>query len=375
MKTLYTYRLKTIMRDRANMFWTLVFPILLGTLFFFSFGQLLDNIEHFEPVDVAVVTESENSYFDTMLEELSGGEQPFIHIHYADSEQAMSLLENEDVSGIYIVSDNISLTVREEGVNQSMLRSILDTYLQTEATVTRVAQQDPTRIEQAAAQLAEKRQVLEQVALSGGSLDFMRENFYALIAMTCLYGSFFGLSGAVSAQPNLSALGARRSVTPTSKLKLVWSDILAAVTVMFGIVVILLLYLNFVLGVDLGGNVPAMLLASLCGVFVGVMFGLLIGVAVRGPSGAKDGILIGITLLLCFFSGLMYSNMRFIVEKSAPIVNKINPAALIVDSFYTLDAYGVGERYWTNIILLVLIGAVFCIASVTILRRKQYASI
>ena len=32
-------------------------------------------------------------------------------------------------------------------------------------------------------------------------------------------------------------------------------------------------------------------------------------------------------------------NMRVVVEKHAPIINRINPAALISDSFYTLNNY------------------------------------
>jgi ABC-2 type transport system permease protein len=58
-----------------------------------------------------------------------------------------------------------------------------------------------------------------------------------------------------------------------------------------------------------------------------------------------------------------------------PILNRINPAALIVDSFYSLDTYGAGARYAADTILLVVIGIVFCIGSVLVLRRKRYASV
>ncbi|MDL2237000.1 ABC transporter permease [Christensenellaceae bacterium OttesenSCG-928-K19] len=375
MKTLYKYRLKCILGDRANMFWTLVFPILLGTLFYVSFGQLLTNIEQLEPIPVAIVEQQQNESFSETLESLASGEDAFITPQHTNKAQALSMLESEEVDGIYVIDESPSLTVKTDGLNQSMLKSVLDSYLQVTATVTTVAHKDPALIADTVRELTNPPQAVEQISLSSGSLDFMRENFYALIAMTCLYGSFFGLSGAVSAQPNLSALGARRSIAPTPKLTGVWSDILAAVTVMFGIVLVLIAYLSALPNIDFGGNIPAILLTSLCGVFVGVMLGMLIGVAVRGSRGTKDGFLISISLLLCFFSGLMYSNMRFIVEKNAPIFNRINPASLIVDSFYTLDAYGAGERFWTNIVLLAAIGGILCAASVAILRRKQYASI
>lgn len=374
MINLFKYRLKTIVNDRANMFWTLLFPILLGTLFFFSFGNLVSNAENFQPITVAIVGEGD-SYFGEVLDEISTGNEPLLDVTETDRDSALALLEDEAVLGVYDLTGEPELVIRENGMHQSILKNVLDGYLQVEATITNIAQRDPAMVAGAVGELAQPRAAVEKVSLADGDMNYMRENFYALIAMAALYSSFFGLSGAQATQADLSPLGARRSITPTRKFQVVLSDILAAVLVMFAVILVLLFFINFVFGVDLGGNVPALMLASLCGVFVGVMLGVFVGVAGRGSRGSKEGILISLTLVLCFLSGLMYSNIRFVVEHNAPIVNRINPAALLVDSFYTLDMYGVGARYWTDIGLLTLIGGILCVASVALMRRKQYASL
>ena len=53
---LLKYHLKINLRDFNVVFWPLIFPILLGTLFYFSFGTMKE--ADFEIVPVAVVNES-----------------------------------------------------------------------------------------------------------------------------------------------------------------------------------------------------------------------------------------------------------------------------------------------------------------------------
>lgn len=375
MTRLYMYRIKTILGDKGNMFWTLVFPLLMATLFFFSFGQMLDSGSRPDPVPVAVV--GEDATFTQVLDGLSGeGNDSLLDVTYTDEAQAEALLEEEAVDGILHVGETLSLTVKNEGLNQSILKNVVDSYVQITSTVTNIAQRDHTLVEQVVARLQNPDTVVEHVSISGNSnANFLQDNFYSLIAMTCLYGSFFGLTGALKLQPGLSPLGTRRNITPTPKLSLILSDMLAAVTMMMGIVIVLLLYMRFALGIGFGASTPAILLTVLAGVFVGVMLGMFVGVAFRARSGVKDGILVGLVLALCFFSGLMYPGMRFLVEQYAPFFNRINPAALITDAFYALDVYGVGGRFWTDIAVLAVIGALLCACSAVSLRRKQYASL
>jgi len=373
MSRLYKYRIKAILGDKGNMFWTLIFPIMMATLFYFSFGQIISSAEQFQPVPVAVVGEAGS--FSQALEQSSEGDDGLFHLTRTSAEQAQALLSADAVDGIFFTGKTPSLTVKNEGLSQSILKNFLDSYLQIESTIESIARKDPALVPQAIAVLQSPQSGLTEVSFSDGSLNFMQDNFFSLIAMTCLYGSFFGLTGALNLQPGLSVLGTRRNITPTRKLSIVLSDTLASVTVMMGIVAVLLLYMRYALGIRFGANMPAVLLATLAGVFVGVALGMFVGLVLRMSSRAKEGLLVALVLTLCFFSGLMYPGMRSIIDQNAPLINQVNPAALITDAFYALDMYGVGGRYWMNIALLAVIGALLCAGSAAMLRRKQYASL
>ena len=52
------YHILLNLRERTMVFWTLAFPLLLGTFFYFGLGGI-DAASQFEPVPVAVLREAE----------------------------------------------------------------------------------------------------------------------------------------------------------------------------------------------------------------------------------------------------------------------------------------------------------------------------
>ena len=96
------------------------------------------------------------------------------------------------------------------------------------------------------------------MTLGGGSFDTSLSYFFAVIGMACLYGCFLGVRCPIDMQANLSALGARRSVTPTHRLKLVIADMLATFAVHFCNIVILLIYMKYILRIDFGEHIGGM---------------------------------------------------------------------------------------------------------------------
>ena len=71
----------------------------------------------------------------------------------------------------------------------------------------------------------------------------------------------------------------------------------------------------------------------------------------------------------------MIGNMRIIIDRSAPIINKINPAALITDSFYCLSIYEGHTRYAQDLVSLLVLSFIFTGIGITLTRRTKYASI
>ena len=91
--------------------------------------------------------------------------------------------------------------------------------------------------------------------------------------------------------------------------------------------------------------------------------------------GAKIGIMLGISMVSSFLAGLMNGNMKDIVEKSAPFVNRINPASLIADAFYCINVYDDTARYYRSLATLAVMCVVLVMASFFMVRRERYDSI
>lgn len=67
--------------------------------------------------------------------------------------------------------------------------------------------------------------------------------------------------------------------------------------------------------------------------------------------------------------------MKYIVDKNMPIVNKLNPASMITDGFYSLYYYDTLDRYFFNVVSLLVFALIMITISYFNLRRQKYDSI
>ena len=376
---IFGYRLKCLARDREMVFWTLIFPLILATMFHFAFDQLMGRQETFRPIRAAVVGSDayrQNVAFRQALDALSGpGEGQLIELTVTDDREARRLLEEGAISGVITVDDPIGLTVSQSGIEQSILKSILDEYAHTYATITGILEEHPTDPAGLLREIGQVRTYTQQISFSSAEPNTTLNFFYALIAMTCLYGGFWGLRNTTDMQADLSPQGARRSVAPTHKFGVVLYDSAAALTINLAEVTVLLAYLMLVLRVKFGNQVWYVLLTCLAGCIAGVSFGAFIGTFARKSEGVKTAILSASSMTMSFLAGMMMVNMKDIIARKAPILSYINPAALITDAFYSLYIFESHRRFFLNIGLLLLISSSMCILSFLRLRRDRYASL
>ena len=89
----------------------------------------------------------------------------------------------------------------------------------------------------------------------------------------------------------------------------------------------------------------------------------------------KTSILIGISTLFCFLSGMMGITMKYVIDKNIFFLNLINPASMITDGFYSLYYYKTLDRYYFDIISLIIFISIMLIISIRNLRRQKYDSI
>ena len=355
-------------------FWPLVFPLILGTFFFFAFGNLND--ADFETVSVAIVQESaDNPLFSFYINQVEKSDPELLNIQKMNENEALTALKNKKISGIYYNQLVPSLTVNSHGIPESILQSILESYNNSLYTIQTILKEHPSGILDGLSQMANNKELVQELSLGGKTIDGNSQFFYALIAMACLYGCFIGFGSAITLQANLTALAARRCVTPTHKLKLILSEQIASFLIGYIDVIILLIYLRNILKLDFQGQMGKMLIISLFGSLIGVSVGIFVGSLSKIGEGIKISIILAISMVCSFLSGLMNSSVKDLVEKHAPIINRINPAALISDAFYCINVYADPVRYYRNLITLASMSIVLVLASFLMIRRNRYDNI
>ncbi|MGN0151950.1 MAG: ABC transporter permease [Wujia sp.] len=375
----FKYNLLITLRDKGQLFWSFIFVALLGTLFQLTFGNAYVGSELAKNLPVAVYIEDEevSDIFTGMIADISMDDgHKMLDVHYADSiEDAEKMLENEEVIGIYYSDGGeLKLMVHDDGIEEGILASVATSYHKMMTVMKSVAQKDESRMMTAMTRLMLNDGHNKEKVLSDGNMDVFTQYFYNLVAMGCLFASFAGVALTRRSQANLSSIGARKCVAQTGTFVSTTAAILANLVLLFGCEMLAILYMVLI-GVDFGNKIWQMILLVLVGTLAGVTFGFFIGSISKLNENVKEGIAVGVSLGLCFMSGLMIGDMKFIVQQHCPWFNKINPAALISDSFYALNVYETNNQFWWNILSLVVISIVFTLGGVLFGRRRRYASI
>lgn len=374
---IFKYRLKKLVRTKEMIFWTLAFPIILSIFFNLAF-QNLDSSEGFDPIPSAIVVDEayENHLFlKDVLREVSQGEDPLLDLQEVTLEEAEKLLEEGEIRGYMTAENPIRLHVMESGLSQNILRLFLDNVNQTFAVIEDVTITSPESLQLVIAEIGDNRAYTEEKAKETAPPSQILNYFYSLIAMSCMYGAFFGTDEVTDIQANISDRAARINVAPVHKLKAFIASASASYLVLLVNMSILLLFLRFVLGIDFGSRTLLVVLTTFVGTMTGISFGAFISSLVKKGENIKVAIIITVSMTGSFLAGMMYAQMKYIVYDKAPILAYINPVNLITDSFYSLYYYDHLDRYFMNIAILMVMTVVFSLGTYLVLRRRKYASI
>lgn len=379
--TNFKYALLRLMRNKTNLFWILVFPIVLGCFFKIAFSNITAS-ESFHTIPVAVV-EGDNAdatAFHTMIEQLSGdSEDAMLSATFCDDKKARTLLEKGKVDGIFYTTDTVELAVNSDlsdaSINQSILQSLLTQYYLNRDLIVQILTTNPGNIESLVDSIGQSVDTRKEVSLTRNNIDTYDQYFYNLIAMACLYTAMGGINLAINNSANLSSLAARKTIAPAKRAALIGTELLAIILFESLLNMVSFLFIVTVLGIHMTTHLGLALLTILISTTFSITFGMFLGCVGPKSEGGKTGLMFAVVMPLCFLSGLMMGTMRMVVEKYAPFVNRINPAALISDSFYALNNYDTLTRYTGNILTLLLMTALFLIISILVTRRNTYASL
>ena len=388
----FKYTLKVLFKNKSLIFWTLAFPLILGTFFKMAFSDIVDN-EKLKIIDIAIVENTSFNNNETYKEVFrnlsdSNNKDRLFNTKYTDLEEAKQLLEKDKIVGYLILeNDKPNLTFNTNGLNQTIFKYTVEEIENTSKIVNDLSKKEieneiikgNTNIDynniyqNIINKINNKNANIEDI--SPKNLDYMLVEFYTLIAMTCLYGGILSMYAINQKLPNMCSKGKRVSVSKLKKSHIILSSLLSSFLVELLGVFLLFIYTIFVLNIDFGSNTLYMILLTIVGTLSGLSLGLFVASVFKVNENSKVGILIAISMACTFLSGMMGVTLKYIMDKFAPIIAMINPANMITDGFYSLYYYNTLDRYFFNIISLLIFSSILIIISFISLRRQKYDSI
>lgn len=360
----FKYTLKYLLRERAMVFWALIFPFLLAILFKMAFGNLSTQGK-FERIDIGVkesLLADEN--FKNFLDQME--DEDYFKVHKANDK---NILDQNDKVKVYVESLD-KVYANKSGISQTIVETILNAYLQKSEMVKRVMAKNPK------ADLVKVLEVDDFINdKSRKNMDPINTFFYTLVGMTTIYGYMWGLFVIYQYEANLSVNAKRNTISPLRKSRALSASILASWLINFAITLIFIGYLKKVIGVDFGDRMGLLVLLSALSSLTGIVFGIFIGVSNKKSIEFKINLGIAISMLMSFLAGMMMSDMKVIIEEKIPILNKLNPVALVTDAIYALYYYEETGRFYQNMVYLGLVTLALILGAMYFMRGKEYESL
>lgn len=387
----FKYSLKTLLRNKALIFWTFAFPIILGTLFNLAFSDI-ENKETLDIIDIAIINNEEfknDAYFTESFKALSTkSKDQLFNTKYTNLSTAKTLLKENKITGYLLFENNeVKITVNDKGYNETILRFVVDEISSQKEMLETITSKEITDSYKAGNLNVDYEKIYQDTLnlindtspklnnISNSNLSYTMIEYYTLLAMACLYGAIISMFITNKKLANMSSAGKRTSISPAHKRTLLLGSFLASYLVQLLGIIILYLYTIFVIKVDYGNNIFLVFLLLMTGSFAGLSLGIAIATVLKSNENAKMGILISLTMFFSFLSGMMGITMKYVIDSNIPLLNKINPAAMITDGFYSLYYYDTLDRFYFNIISLLLFSVILLFISYQGLRREKYDSI
>lgn len=388
----FKYTLKTLLKKKSLVFWTLIFPLVLGTFFNMAFSDI-EKDDKLNVFNIAIVNNDSyknNEIYVNTFKELSNKKNKnyLFKIKYVTEEKAKELLTDKKIEGYLVLKNNKpKIVVHESGINQTILKYTVEEITSTENMIKNLTKEEVKKEVQKGNYNIDYKTLNNRITeylsnneirfnnLSNSNLSMIVIEFYTLIAMACLYGGIISMTIIDDVLPNISAKGKRVAVSKTKKSVLILSGLLSGYIIQFIGTILLFLYTLFVLKIDFGDNLLLVLLIALVGNLAGLSVGIFTSTIFKTNENLKIGIIIGFSMIGSFLSGMMGMKMKYVIDTNIGFINKVNPVSMITDGLYSLYYCTGYSRYTFNIVSLLVFSLILIGISFIVLRRQKYDSI
>lgn len=384
-------------RKPSMWIWTLLFPIILSTMFIFMFSSL-KNSQSVDPVPVAVLEDGawETSGFSQVVDALNAeGDGRLLDVRPVSSvEEGERLLDSGEVFGVYSAdpdpkaygspkvilgagSSNTDGTA-EKSVNRSILETVASSYTQTSALVEAAFENDPGLIADPSAtqDILGISGEVKRISLTRSTPDDTVRFYYALLGMAALFTAQVAMGATVDAAGDLSPLGARRCVGGQSRLATLASTLVACWVMALVNLTLVFAFVRFVAGVDFAGREGLALLGIAAASFLSIGLGMFVAVLpLRGGKGPRDGLLTLLTCLGALFAGLYGMPAMALADEVArafPAEVWLNPSKLISDMFTSLYFYEDLTPFFARAVACVAFALALLVVATLVFRRQRY---
>lgn len=379
--SLYTAKLKCLLRDRESLFWALLFPLFLAIIYYLAFSGLSknDSLTTINIAAVSVGSDKEKTLLQTLEEAAYENDLNIFNVTLTSKEEAIRLLDNNKVSAYVIMSDIPELVVKSSNIKSTVAKNVLDSYMQMYGVadiIIRDSTNENLDFNVLMDDMVDRNYFLsERESVQKKNMDYTVIYFYALLGMVCIYGGNWGIREGTDISASLSSKGARIQISPYSLVKLMFCNLFAALTIHMAGVMIVLVFMKKILNIDFGDQMHLVILTCFLGSIIGILLGCMTAVAVKANEKKKDAILTCITLVWGFLAGLMIPQIKYIVASKIPALVFINPVHLITDGLYSLYYYEGLERYAKNIGYLLITIIVYSGIIIYSMRRNKSGNI
>ena len=397
MGTSFLVSVKSLVRTPSVIVWVLAFPLIMSAIFLFMFsGMRTDGVV--DPVPVALVTPAGEKdgapagSFEQVVDALAEpGEGQLLDLRRVETAaEAADLLAAGEVDGYFELADDgaPALTVGsaytlasadgQTAVNRTILETVASSYVQLRALLEEVAQRDSAALaDPAAVADALGTQVdVEQTQITHARPEEIVRYYYALLGMGALMASQAGMLAVAQAQPGVSALGARRAVSGTSRLRQLAGCVLGAWAVSTVTLTLAFAFLRLVVGVDFGGREGLALVAVAVCALLATALGACVGaLPLSAGISARSGILTALTCVLSLFAGLYGTAAMELADNLAhtlPWTSWVNPTKLVCDTFYALYYYTSLAPFAARLAACVAGALALLAVAGAIFRRQSY---
>ena len=377
---IFTYSLKNLSRKYWLVGWNFLFPLVLATAFFLGFGNLIkEDPDTFQTLEVGYINElDESAGFDQVLEELSEENDEgttVLSLHtYSSKDDAVKAMNNGDIKGFYLESeDGIETIIVSNGYDSTIMNEIVREYDNYTHVITQIAKDHPEKVADAIDAITSENSFISEYNFGNETSQYI-QYFYALLAMTSLFSSWISTAILEGMCANMSEMGKRVECAPTSKFMSITACLLAGVLLQIISNIIVVIYIQYILGINLGVPMGTMILLCTIGSALGISTGTLMGSVIRNPR-LLVTVPLFFTMICSFLSGLMWGQIKQIIQYNCPIINKINPAALLTNAMYVRSTYGATAEFHQDILIMcgMIVGCII-VASI-FLRRRKYVSL